>query len=1682
MSKKNENIYTSRYIQGLEDIYCHSRSAVTSVGLSCGSTTLPTRIINGGKRAIYTATMAAMLLNNTIPAYATDYTVSAGETVSGYTVGKDPSNSVVSKLFNYGTAINTTLNSGGYEYVYDGGVANGTTINGNGSQYVSSGGTANDTALNGGYQFVYDGGVVSGTVNEGGIMLISSGGTAINTTNTHGVQYVYYGGIASGTVFSSGLQYVYIGGSALDTSITGYNSAQILSGYASNTVLHSGAAQSAVGANALAIGTVADNGGGQTVFNSAVASDTTLNYSAWQNVSNGGTVYNTTVNSGGIQYLGNNGSAINTVQNSGGRVTVVGSGAYLTGINENGEEMSYISGSAQNFIMNSNAELRITDGGSANNVILNNGGKFMLSGGSATNIVQNSGGVVTVYMNPGTYLSGTNENNEVMTVSDGVANNLIINSIGNLFVLSGNSTTNTTVNAHGAQLVSSGGVAVDTVVNDRGYITVGQGGSAVNLVINSGGRINTNIGSSGYISGHYEGGGDFYFNDGVASGFVLNNSAMQTVYDGGTVSGTVVNLTGKQVLSGGTAVSTILNSGGIVSVLAGTVTSDATINSGGKLYVYTGGSAVNVLINDGGKLQASNVLNDGTYVTGNYESGGSFSLSGGVASNFILNGSDIIQRVSSGGSALDTTVNSDARQNVYSGGVASGTVINYNGSQVVSAGGSVFDTTINSSGYQTLYGTASNTVLNGGRQYVYSNAVASNTIVNSEGYILLYSGGSAVDLVVNSGGRMGVNVDTLGTYATGTYEGGGSFYVSDGIASGFVLDKGGYQSVESGATAYGTIVGSGAVQYVYAGVASDTVVNSGGGLDVWDGGSAVNVTLDSGAIITGDTGSNNYMSGVNEKGSFYLSDGVASNLVLNNNAFFNVESGGTVIDTDVRSGGQLWLQANDAVADNVMLSSGATLHVNDGSATNIVQQSGGIINARVFSAASNNIDIQGTNQNGQEFYISGGVASNVITTDATWFNVDNGGVAIDTTINGSGTTYVSFDGTTSRTVLNDRAYQQVYTDGTAISTILNGSARQWISSGGVASNTILNGGVMTIDSGGSAVDTLNVSGGVNLYGQGVISNYTAVNGRLTVANTNTLEGITNLGAGRINIWNGTLTIDNLSANGGTIAMDVDLENQSAVTQPIQIVSSYSGTTNLALTNVASSALETTSTGIKLVDIDDNAVKNGTFDLVGGRWDEGGYVYKLFEDESDHDYYLRSTEELTDTFKTMANVPMLNAVVAKAGMNSLNIRMGQLRDMNNPVKKQGIWARTYYKNMTVKDLIKTDMSLFGVEAGYDWLFRADEPTKLYAGVMLGYMQANSIKTKTNTGDNNEGKGNAPSVGIYATLANENGWFIDLAARNFWSKIDNTTKTSSYTILKFDSNRNLITGSLEIGKTITGNNGFKLEPKVEIAYMNAGAASSPVTGGVGDLEYDSETYLSGKAAIMFAYKKEMKNKLLIEPLLELAYNQEFAGKGKVRYGGAETETSLKGGSFEIGAGLSMQLADNLYWHALGTYEAGNKLSGWGLNAGIRLGFGGSKKETTAKTESKPVTVSKPVKTKTETTTKTGTKAISKTDTKTTTNTRTKTTPKTGAKTTSNTAVKTTPKTGTKATSNTAAKTTPKTETKTTSKTGTKTTSKTGVKATSNTGTKAAPKTAAKEATKAEKELLQKVKWSDKDVVII
>ena len=83
--------------------------------------------------------------------------------------------------------------------------------------------------------------------------------------------------------------------------------------------------------------------------------------------------------------------------------------------------------------------------------------------------------------------------------------------------------------------------------------------------------------------------------------------------------------------------------------------------------------------------------------------------------------------------------------------------------------------------------------------------------------------------------------------------------------------------------------------------------------------------------------------------------------------------------------------------------------------------------------------------------------------------------------------------------------------------------------------------------------------------------------------------------------------------------------------------------------------------------------------------------------------------------------------------------------------------------------------------------------------------------------------------------------------------------------------------------------------------------------------------------------------------------------ISFGGSQL---IAGGTAEINAGIDMQLTENLYWYGLGSYEASNKVKGWGVHAGIRYAFGGdksTKKAKQAKPKKEKKQAVKPTKTK-------------------------------------------------------------------------------------------------------------------------
>lgn len=912
--------------------------------------------------------------------------------------------------------------------------------------------------------------------------------------------------------------------------------------------------------------------------------------------------------------------------------------------------------------------------------------------------------------------------------------------------------------------------------------------------------------------------------------------------------------------------------------------------------------------------------------------------------------------VSAGKTVTGATITSGNSQIIYSAGVADSTTI-YGGLQVVSSGGVATNTTMYQDGWQFVSsgGVASNTTINPGGQRVSAGGVANTTIINSGGAQHLQSGGVANATTINSRGWQ--NVEGGGLANGTTINSLGWLNVaSGGVASNTTINSVGHLGVSSGGVANETTIHSGGSQNVYVGgVVSDTTIHDGGLQFVHAGGKTYNVRQHSGGkmfvIVAGGDGET-YVSGTNASGeAFSLQNGKASNFILYSGGSQHVKSGGVASATTINGGAQYLSSGGMASATTI---DGGTQYVSSGGVASATTIHGG---TQYVSAGGTALET--TIHGGTQDVSAGGVASNTTINEGGLQNVSSGGKAYNVMQYSGGNINADvYGGDTSTYVSGTNASREAFTlqNGVASNFILYAGGLQNVSSGGVASDTLVAGGTQNVYSSGVASNTTLNSGAVNLYEGGLISGLNATGGDLNVYGNNTLQGNINLADAQVNINHttgmNTLGIENLSANNAVFNMNVDLETQTA--DKLNITDSYSGNANLKLTNVAPTAQATTGDGIKLVEFADTATVNGTFDLLGGKWDEGGYVYKLAQGTAagtGQDYYLRNTQDLTDTFKTMLNVPIMNVVIAQTGMNSLQKRLGDLRAMDNTQAKQGVWVRSYYKDMTVDDLIKTDANLFGAEAGYDWLFRAEEPTKLYAGVLVGFVSTRNIKTKKSDGMYDKGDGEAPGVGVYATLLNENGWFVDLAARNFWSKLDMKNHSSTGTELAYKPNRNVVAASVEVGKSINSelarNKFIRIEPKLEIGYMHASAENASVGDTGNDIRYNAANYVNAKAGVLLAYNAVRDNGLLIEPLLELAYRYEFAGKDDLAYAGAAEKSDLSGGTLEVNAGLDMQLTKNLYWYGLGSYEAGNIVKGWGVHAGIRYAFGGTQDSSAAQT---------------------------------------------------------------------------------------------------------------------------------------
>lgn len=310
-------------------------------------------------------------------------------------------------------------------------------------------------------------------------------------------------------------------------------------------------------------------------------------------------------------------------------------------------------------------------------------------------------------------------------------------------VAAGQTVNGTTINNGGQQTVR--GTAVGATVSSGGTQTLSSGGATVNTQL-AGGR---QVVSRG----------------GVASGTVIGNDGLQTVFSAGSTVSTVVSSGGTQYVSaGGVATGTTVVSGGSFGVSRGGLASGSVVGTGGLMRIYSGGQA-NASVVTGGKQYVS----AGGSAVGTVVSAGSqVVFTGGATTSTVVNGG--IQLVSSGGLATGTQINAGGAQTVLLGGSAAQSTVAAGGNLTVDVGG---NTAAGPVPAQTLAGV----VLAGGTltlDEAASDALTGNAALSAD--TLAMQGGTVAFAAPKGGG--------FKTLTIGQLSGSGQFVLNTNVGAG----------------------------------------------------------------------------------------------------------------------------------------------------------------------------------------------------------------------------------------------------------------------------------------------------------------------------------------------------------------------------------------------------------------------------------------------------------------------------------------------------------------------------------------------------------------------------------------------------------------------------------------------------------------------------------------------------------------------------------------------------------------------------------------------------------------------------------------------------------------------------------------------------------------------------------
>lgn len=443
---------------------------------------------------------------------------------------------------------------------------------------------------------------------------------------------------------------------------------------------------------------------------------------------------------------------------------------------------------------------------------------------------------------------------------------------------------------------------------------------------------------------------------------------------------------------------------------------------------------------------------------------------------------------------------------------------------------------------------------------------------------------------------------------------------------------------------------------------------------------------------------------------------------------------------------------------------------------------------------------------------------------------------------------------------------------------------------------------------------LNVANGAQWNPTTIKSQNNETNGVENIAINNLAlnNGIINLESSNL-AGDDAVNIENLTGNGGTINTDsvsnkLSIENKAADTSL-----TVNGTKEVtdAIAN-GEANLQDLADVVKSNDKSAaDSVTSDANDIIGG------YSAEVIDGKV-VDKTVKTFENTTNrAISDMANISLMTW---RQENNDMNKRLGELRDSKG---EHGAWARmargeSKYGSQNVKNQYNY------YQVGYDEKLSTNPNWTV--GVALTRTEGNSTFA-AGSGENKH-----TGLAIYGSYLSDSGSFVDLIAK--YACLDNEFKTVGAGVGDADYKENAYSLSAEYGKRFTGDNGFWIEPQVELTYGTVGSVDYLTNKGY-SVHKDSTDSLVGRLG--FALGKNIKQGNVY---VRASYLYDFDGESTVTMSGAGTASFkqyLGGGWWEVGVGTNLNLSEatHLYFDVEKTF-GGNVATPWQWNAGVRWSF--------------------------------------------------------------------------------------------------------------------------------------------------